>query len=242
MSRMTSVERQELGKLVRLNAKVAKDDAEARGKWMLADAEAKLAAIYKAEDDLWADIRAAAEKQVAEADAAIAALCRQRGVPEDFRPHLDLRWYGRGENAYGPRRAELRRVAQAQVAARVKEAQVEIDRESARQLTVIAQAGLVTEEALAFIGQMPKPEELLPPMGRLQMADGKILALEAPVTPVTGPVTDEEPAATPSRNKCAFCGQPFTPSRSDARYCSDACRVKDYRRRLKAGDGQPEGK
>jgi hypothetical protein len=232
MSRMTAAERAELGKLVRLNAKVAKDDAEARGKWMLADAEAKLAAIYKAEDDVWADITALAERQVAEADAAIAALCRERGVPEDFRPQLHLGWYGRGQNASKERRAELRKVAQTQVAARVKEAQVEIDRESAKQLTLIAQAGLVTEEAVKFIGQMPKPEDLLPPLARLDLGDGDVEVLEAPVTAIT----EEGSAVTTNRNTCAFCGQPFRPSRRDGKYCKPACRVADFRRRQAAGD------
>jgi hypothetical protein len=180
LSRMTAAERTELGKLVRLNAKVAKDDAESRGKWLLADAEAKLAARFKAEDEAWADITAAAQKQVMTADAEIAALCRARGIPEDFRPSLHLNWYGRGENASKERRAELRKVAQAQVAALVKEAQVEIDRQAARQLTQITQAGLTSEEARAFIGEMPKPEELLPPLATLQLRNGQLVVLKAP--------------------------------------------------------------
>jgi hypothetical protein len=182
MTKMTAAERLELGKLVRLTAKVAKDDAEARGQWMLSDAEAKLAAIYKREDEAWADITQAAEKCVAEADAAIAALCRERGIPEDFRLQLHCGWYGRGVNASKERRSELRKVAQAQVAARVAEAKVEIDRQAARQLTQITQAGLTAEEARAFIGSLPKPEDLLPPLGTLELHSGEVIALEAPVT------------------------------------------------------------
>jgi hypothetical protein len=260
LSRMTAAERLELGKLVRLNAKVAKDDAAARGQWLLADAETKLAARYKADEEAWADITAAAEKAVEEADAAIAALCRARGIPEDFRPGLHLSWYGRGENASRERRAELRKVAQAQVAALVKEAQVEIDRVAAQQLTQITQAGLTSEEARAFISGMPKPEELLPPLATLQLGDGQLIALEAPlpvpaVTPerepvaasvtgtpaVTADVTDNPavtPSVTASRNVCAFCGEAFTPSRRDGKYCRPACRVADYRRRLKVTDGR----
>jgi hypothetical protein len=49
MSKMTAAERESLCKLVRDNAKVARADAEARGKWLLAQAEAQLAARYKAE-------------------------------------------------------------------------------------------------------------------------------------------------------------------------------------------------
>jgi hypothetical protein len=233
---MTAAERQELGKLVRLNAKVAKDDAEARGKWMLADIEAKLAARYKIEDEAWADITAAAEQQVAEADAALAALCRARGIPEDFRPGLHLSWYNRGENASKERRAEIRKVAQTHVAARVKEAQVEIDRQAAQQLTAITRTGLTSEEARGFIEAMPKPEELLPPLGSLELHGGEIVTLDvAPDgTTVTPDGTAVTPTVTASRNTCAYCGQPFSPSRRDGKFCRPACRVADHRRRLKA--------
>jgi hypothetical protein len=229
---MTVAERTELGKLVRLNAKVAKDDAEARGKWLLADAEAKLAARYKAEDEAWADITEAAEKAVEEADAAIAALCRERGIPEEFRPGLSLGWYGRGENASKARQAELRKVAQAEVEARVKQAKVEIDRATVEQLNRLTLAGLTSEEARAFISTMPTPEQLLPPLDSLPLRNGKTVVQLAPVTAVTDG-TPSAGAVTASRNKCAFCGEPFTPSRRDAKYCKPACRVTDYRRRMR---------
>jgi hypothetical protein len=234
MSRMTAAERQELGKLVRLNAKVAKDDAEARGKWMLADAEAKLAARFKQEDQAWADITEAVEKQIAEANAAVNAIAAQRGIHEDFRPSVNWYWDGRGENKFKERRDELRKVAQAQVAARVKQAQVEIDRQAAEQLTCITQSGLTSEEARAFISAMPKPEHLLPPLGSLELHNGELVLLNGPVTatPDAAPVTPAVTAAeTDKRFKCAFCGQPFTPNRSDSKFCKPACRVADYRRR-----------
>ena len=113
--KMTAAERSELGSLVRFNAKVARADAEARGKWLKADVEEKLSARFKFEDAAWKDITAAAEKAVQEADAAIAALCRDRGVPEDFRPSLCLSWHGRGENASAARRAEMRKLAYAHI-------------------------------------------------------------------------------------------------------------------------------
>jgi predicted nucleic acid-binding Zn ribbon protein len=34
---------------------------------------------------------------------------------------------------------------------------------------------------------------------------------------------------------CEVCGDPFTPPRSDGRYCSPACRQKAYRRRNRGG-------
>jgi hypothetical protein len=234
---MTAAERVELGKLVRLNAKVAKDEAEARGLAMLADAEAKLAARFKMEDEMWADITATARKQVEEANAAIAALCRQRGVPEEFRPELRVGWFGRGENAYKERRAELRRLAQAQVEAVVKEAKVEIDRAAAEQITHITQCGLTSQEARAFIEAMPSPGDLMPPIRSLRLNNGQVVSLEAPVTAVT----PQEAAVTDSRIECAFCGKAFTPGRSDGKYCRTACRVADCRRRQKAAAEPAEG-
>jgi hypothetical protein len=234
---MKVAERKEIATAVRANAKVAMADAEARGKWMLADAEAKLAAIYKAEDEAWADITAAAEKYIEEADAAVAALCRQRGIPEDFRPRLSHYWSGRGENMFKERRAELRRVAQAQVAARVSEAKVEIARLEARQLTELVRAGLTSEEAQAFVETVLKPEELLPPLGSLELHGGEVVLLPKLVTEDTASRNGETPDVTPARNSCAFCGGPFTPNRRDGKYCKDACRVADYRRRLKADAG-----
>jgi hypothetical protein len=56
------------------------------------------------------------------------------------------------------------------------------------------------------------------------------------VTPETPGVTANGQAETASRNTCAGCGQAFTPTRSDAKYCKPACRVADHRRRHKAAE------
>ena len=86
------------------------------------------------EDAAWAEIVQEAEQKVQEADELIAQRCQERGVPEDFRPKLSLGWFGRGANAQRERRAELRKLAQAEVAARVKEAKHAIAQEEVRQL------------------------------------------------------------------------------------------------------------
>jgi hypothetical protein len=242
MSGMTTAERLDLGKLVRLKAKVAKDDAEARGKELIADGESKLAAIYKEEDEAWADITEAAQKYAAKADAAIHALCCERGIPEEFRPSLRFVFFGRGENACKERRAELRKVLYAVVAALVKKAQVEIDRQAVQQMTEITRAGLSSEEAVAFLANMPTPEQLMPPIATLELRNGQVVALKSP-TPVTevtdngaANVTDNGETVTPGRPVCAFCGKPFTPSRRDSKYCRPACRVADWRQRLREAE------
>jgi hypothetical protein len=245
---MKVAERKEIATAIRANAKAALLEADARGKWMLADAEARLAAVYKADDEAWADITAAARKYIAEADAAVAARCRQRGIPENLRPRLSEYWSSRGENMFKERRAELRRVAEAQVAAQVSKLKVKIARLEARQLTELVRTGLTSEEARAFVETVLKPDELLPPLASLELHSGEVILLPELVTEdtasrngVTPAVTanrnDETPAVTASRYGCAFCGGPLTTRRSGSKYCKPACRVADHRRRLKADAG-----
>ena len=174
MELMTKAERLELGKVVRLRAKVAKDDAEAQGRRLLADFEAQLAARYPENNPAWAEITATAKRAVEDADAQIAQLCRNFGIPEEFRPGLNCYWHNRGENAEKQRRAELRAVAQREVAARVQTAKVTIDRQAAALLSDLAAHGLETEHAKAFLEQLPSVDDLIP---RLGLSEVETLAL-----------------------------------------------------------------
>ena len=174
MELMTKAERLELGKVVRLRAKVAKDDAEAQGRRLLADFEAQLAARYPENNPAWAEITATARQAVEDADAKIAQLCRDRGIPDEFRPSLNCYWHGRGENAEKQRRAELRAVAQREVAARVHSAKVAIDRHAAALLSDLTANGLETEHAKAFLEQLPTIDDLMP---RLGLSEVETLAL-----------------------------------------------------------------
>jgi hypothetical protein len=167
---MTRSDREELAKVVRLRAKVAKADTARRKAELLADVEAKLSALYQFEDEAWAEITKEAEQLVQEADARIAEICRQRGVPENFRPGLHLSWYGRGENASSQRRAELRKLAERQIDAAVANAKLVIDAKQAEVLTALIAGGLHSEEAHAFLESMPTAEQLMSPLvvGELQ--------------------------------------------------------------------------
>jgi hypothetical protein len=49
---------------------------------------------------------------------------------------------------------------------------------------------------------------------------------------VTESVTDKKP----KQKECAYCGETFTTTRADARYCKDACRTKASRERGKVAD------
>src|ERR1035438_4249653 len=58
---MTKAERYELSKVARMNATVAKRDLEARGAQQLADIEAQLARIYRADHEAIAHLTAKAK-------------------------------------------------------------------------------------------------------------------------------------------------------------------------------------
>jgi len=161
---MTSSERAELSKVVRLRAKVAKDEIGQREARLVADFEAKLAAKYDAQDEAWAELTKEAERHIAAVDAEIAKRCRDLGVPDAFRPSIAVSWYGRGANAQKERRAELRQVARTEIEARGKKAKVEIDRHAVDLLTQLAAGALGTDDAKQFLASMPKLEALMPPL------------------------------------------------------------------------------
>ena len=43
----------------------------------------------------------------------------------------------------------------------------------------------------------------------------------------------------PHAEVCAVCGQPISAERSTRRFCSDACKMREYRQRQRVPAGQP---
>jgi len=169
---MTKTERNELGKLVRQNGKIAKLDVEQRGAKVLADIEQEMASEYATNHAAWAAITKDAQEYVRKADEQIAEKCRELGIRPSFRPELHLSWYSRGENAEKSRRAELRKVAQTRVAEQIRLGKLEIERAVASQLTTLAVGGFETEAAREFFGKMPTADQLIPAMTLLELQAG----------------------------------------------------------------------
>jgi hypothetical protein len=157
-------EREEVARVVRLNMKVAKAAVATRQAELLADVERQLSAKYAFGDELWAEITRKAGEAVKVADEQIARICRERGVPESFRPSLHLGWYDRGENAAAERRAELRKLAQRKVAAAASAAVTAIEARGAEVLTALIAGGLQSAEARAFLASIPTAAQLMPPL------------------------------------------------------------------------------
>src|SRR5262249_21351176 len=117
----------------------------------------------------WAEVRAAAAATVNEADAKIAARCRELGIPEEWRPAIAMAWFGRGENASAERRAELRRVAKTRIEAQEKRALTRIEVESIYLQTKLIAGGLQSDAAHTFLESLPTAEALMPQLDLAQI-------------------------------------------------------------------------
>lgn len=161
-SRMTVGERSELTKWVRMRSKVRKSDVMARTTTLLARFEAQLASRYDEYDSHWREIAQEAEEKVKQLDSELAKRCQALGIPVQFRPSLELSWYGRGENADKQRRQELRAVAESELEAQATQAKSRIEHDELDLITEIVQEGLGSERAKAFFESLPPVEELVP--------------------------------------------------------------------------------
>lgn len=164
MSDMTKAERLELTKIVRARAKIAKDDIGARQAQILADAESQLSKKFHEDDEAFQEVMREARKYMSEVTAKINAKCAEMGVPADFRPSVNTYWFSRGENADPKRRAELRKLVQAQAEASARVARLEIDRQSVTLQEQLMAGSLESDAAKAFLESLPTPEELMPPL------------------------------------------------------------------------------
>lgn len=175
MSEMNKAERLELTKIVRARARIAKDDVNARQAQILADAEAALAKRFNEDDAAWKELTAEARQYMAEVQAKIEAKCAELGVPATFRPYAFMSWLSRGENADPKRRAELRKVVQAQAEASARAARLEIDRQSVGFQEQLMAGSLESDAAKAFLESLPTPEELMPALSMdvLEIGDGQ---------------------------------------------------------------------
>jgi hypothetical protein len=174
--RMSSAERSELAKLVRLRSRVARNEVMASIGTKLAHFEAQLAATYDKYDEHWAELSKEADAKVKQLDAELAKRCRELGIPDRFRPELDVRWYRRGENATKERRAELIRVAKSELESQALRAKSLIERKEVELIGKIVEEGMDSENAKAFLEAMPTVDQLMPELtlSKIEKAVGQL--------------------------------------------------------------------
>lgn len=159
---LTKAERTELTSIVKMRGRLAREGVALRQAELLADFEAQLAAVYDSNADAWREVTQEADRLVAAADAEVAARCDELGIRSEFRPSLNLSWYGRGENADQKRRAELRKVAVTRLDAMAKSAKHEISKQETEARTAIAAAALTSDDAREWLDSLPTAEALMP--------------------------------------------------------------------------------
>jgi hypothetical protein len=164
MTTMARAEREDLQRLIRQREKLLKSAAKQRSAELLADFENQMGSEYSFDqDEIWAKAREAAPREVKKAQALDAARCRELGIPDRFAPSLNLVWSARGyDNSIDRRKAELRRMAQAQICAVEQKAFVEIERSCHDAQMQLALAGCTSEAARTFVERLPAIETLMP--------------------------------------------------------------------------------
>jgi hypothetical protein len=169
---ITKGEREDLQRLIRQRERVLKSAAKQRSAELIADLENQMGSEYSFDqDEIWAKVTEAVDREVKRAQATVAARCRELGIPDRFAPSLGMHWRGRGyDNSIDQRKAELRRMAQTKIAAIEQKAVVEIELSCLHATTEIAIAGLTSEAARAFVDRLPDVAALMPRLSFAEVA------------------------------------------------------------------------
>ena len=188
---MNKGEREHLIRLARSRARLAKAEAAEREKILLAEVRDLMTREYQARDELWAEAVKIAEEAARKANDLIVARCLDLGIPADQAPSLGLSWQARRAGFEDKsRRAELWKVAQSRLTALTTAAKTSIDRASLETETALISSALESEDAQAFLAQMPSAAELMPSLGlddlgvkTWQPPEGIASKLVTPTTP-----------------------------------------------------------
>ena len=188
---MNKTDRNDLIRLLRLRAKQARSDAETRAKILTAEVEDLMAGQFEAEDQLWAQAVAIAEKAAVKANELIAEQCALLGIPQQHAPGLELRWRARSQEFTSfARRAELRKVAQTRLAALTAAAKSAIDNQALAAESTLVAGSLESADARAVLDALPTAEQLMPALTlddlgvkTWQPPEGAASALLTPSTP-----------------------------------------------------------
>ena len=160
---MTRTEREELKRLARERARVAKADAARRTADLKAMFERQVVTLYDYNrDDVWKAAVEEARKAAEAAQEQIAKRCVELGIPAEFAPSIDFSWVGRGKYMVEMETADLRRAAYKQIEAMERTAKHEIDRKALEIQTELVAAGMTSERAIEFLSSMPSVDSLMP--------------------------------------------------------------------------------
>jgi hypothetical protein len=190
--RLTKADRQDLARLARLRGKQARTEADQRTKVLAVEVEDLLTAEFSARDELWAEATAIAQEAVRKANELIVARCADLGIPAKYAPRVEVGWEARSFSfSDSKRRGELRKLAEAKLAALAATAKTAIDAKTLEVETALITGGLESGEARAFLDAMPTAEQLMPALG---LDDIGVKHWQPPTDAAAGLLTPSTPA------------------------------------------------
>jgi hypothetical protein len=162
---MSKADRESLIRINRARAKQAEREADARAKILQAEVMNDITAEYNAQDALWRDAVNIARDYVAKANAQITVRCAELGIPPHHAPTLSTGWLPRSpEFADRNRRAEVRQLAEARIAALTQDAKAAIQGNALNVEERLILDGLQSDEAKRILAALPTVEQLMPPL------------------------------------------------------------------------------
>lgn len=172
---ITKRERTELRSLIRQRFRVLRADVDQRGAEMFAELEDRMNERYADEDKDWGDVAftigEASREANRKANDAVRGLVGRDGWPDEHSlvRAVDISQVRRAVATPTPDRAQLRRQGQAHIEATIKAAQLSLDRQEVDLLTRLASGALESDEARAFLGEIPTVSALVPADRLLQL-------------------------------------------------------------------------
>lgn len=157
---VTRAEAHDIAMIIKDRTRVLKSYAEEQAKACLADFERKIATEFKFDqDDVWRKATAKVQEVVNQASEEISKRCEELGIPPEFAPSISATWHGRGQNMLASRRAELRRVAEAEIDAMKAATLTKIERQGLELRTQVITRSLLSAEAKLFLDSFAPIED-----------------------------------------------------------------------------------
>jgi tRNA uridine 5-carbamoylmethylation protein Kti12 len=159
---ITKGERTELRSLIRQRFKVLRAEVEARRAELAVELEERVAAKFADEDKRWADAMFLIDEAAREANRKANDILRGLDIDAIDTSKEYLIVSNRGITKPATERNVMVRNGTKRIDAQVKAAYLQLDRQEAELLTRLVANGLESDEARAFLGEIPTVSALVP--------------------------------------------------------------------------------
>jgi hypothetical protein len=168
-ARMNKSELEAISRALRANVKAAKATIIALGPKLKAEFEVQLTVTYPASGDpVWEEALQIVYDAYETQQARVKARCEELRIPERFRPELQSPgWNASWRSScadFKDYRAEMRRLAGAQIDDMLKSRLAQLELDSANIQLELASHGCITDAAKEFLAKLPSIDSLIPPL------------------------------------------------------------------------------